>query len=202
MMASKRQDAEQQGGEQPEDWRLPGGEQDVEFVEYGEIGGSADLYVALRWSDYGPDPLGSFVAENDQKARESVPERFGAEHDVAALEARDADGKLLRYVPVETHLFAFVPPADQAVFPVLHREALERDVKASYAHLGEGRAYRVPVADLHRLPTDDFGPYLGTIDHGYSLAPYFFLDPADLFWVPVRPRTLLNQAAERDLGLD
>lgn len=56
-------------------------------------------------------------------------------------------------------------------FPQLVEECKERGVRLQHSALpGGGRIFRIPEADLDKLPKDEDGPYFGDDNSGHSLS--------------------------------
>lgn len=67
--------------------------------------------------------------------------------------------------------YRLLPRGNAGDFSWIDEELRKRDVAAeiSSLHAG-GRLYRIPVAELHKLPVENGEPYLGTEYSGWSLS--------------------------------
>lgn len=179
-------------------------EKDLDFVEYDEEGGHASFYRALAWEDGRKRVLGEVEAGTDKDAREKAKEKFAGEN-LSVLEALDEQGGLLRYVSVKPFFYTYIPEAEfsMGLFEEIRDFALKKGIRAAYAQLDGGVAFQIWVGSLHKLPKDQFGPYLGVGGgKGFPLSDEFFMMTEKVFWVPVKNKALKNQAVDHELGIE
>ncbi len=70
----------------------------------------------------------------------------------------------------KVYLYCLLPGGNRKEFVGLNRELRRRKVGAQYKELrAGGRLWRIPTTDLHKLPHDERGPYLGDNNSGYGI---------------------------------
>lgn len=68
------------------------------------------------------------------------------------------------------YLYCTLPSGNSDEFFLLDLELIGRGVDASISNLSSGgRMYKIPEIDLHLLPRDNKGHYLGNNNSGHSL---------------------------------
>ena len=78
-------------------------------------------------------------------------------------------------IPAKFHRFAFyyciLPNGNAPEFPELNAELLRRGIAAHYSDTGGSgaRIYRIHRRDIHKLPSDGRGPYLGDDESGHGI---------------------------------
>lgn len=58
----------------------------------------------------------------------------------------------------------------------LNEELLKRGVRAFYCESSSRRIYAIDLNDLHLMPEDDKGHYIGTDEQGFSLYQMYDID--------------------------
>jgi len=88
--------------------------------------------------------------------------------------------------------YCVLPSLNKADFKWLDKELVERNVRARFCENPFGsRVYWILESEMHKLPTDEHGPYLGDDEHGYTLSQIqyiedFCIDNRMGLWGPVR----------------
>jgi hypothetical protein len=65
------------------------------------------------------------------------------------------------------YLYRYLPSGNAHQFDALDADLIKRGVDAEVSDINKGRLYRVPVADLPKMPRDESGPYFGTDEEGW-----------------------------------
>ena len=80
-------------------------------------------------------------------------------------------------------LYCALPGGNEAEFPEIDAELKRRRVKAEFSPMdGGGRVYRIPSTELHKLPADRRGPYLGDDHDGHAVYPMVVRSAEGVNW--------------------